>query len=468
MTARSATQSTAKLSSSHDVNDLLTDPYRGQSNKTIPCLPMPSPRLQAIYSTNLLHKTTDNPVLDYLTQQRGLLSKTLHKYGVGKGSYKFANDSGGWTETECVTFSWMSSVKDVEVQEELRGAKYVASDLENVDPKDMEEAKTNTYVTRRIKARALCNKAWQRLDPPGGAWGFFGYHTVPKGATEVVITEGEYDAMAVWQATGRTAISLPNGCRSLPVETLPMLEDFEKIYLWMDNDGPGQEGAELFAKKIGLERCYLVRPTQANTGSDKLPKDANEALLQGLNLENIIKEAKLTPHEKILDFDDLRADVLHEILHPDKYIGVPIVSLPGFTRIIKGLRRGELTVLTGPTGSGKTTFLGQMSLDLAEQGVNVLWGSFEIKNTRLVHKLLQQFARKPLPTGDPSLSPVLEALADRFGQLPLNFLKFHGGTDVDDVLDAMEYAVSAVADTCGYNVDDFHLSATHLSFHRRM
>lgn len=79
---------------------------------------------------------------------------------------------------------------------------------------------------------------------------------------------------------------------------------------------------------------------------------------------------------------------------------------------------------------------------MAEQGVNVLWGSFEIKNTRLIHKLMQQYAREPLATvGEPVDQNRLAALADRFGQLPLHFLKFHGGTDVDDVLDAMEYAV---------------------------
>lgn len=82
-----------------------------------------------------------------------------------------------------------------------------------------------------------------------------------------------------------------------------------------------------------------------------------------------------------------------------------------------------------------------MSLDLAEQDINVLWGSFEIKNTRLIHKLLQQYMREPLPNGGQGSSTKLEAIADRFSQLPLYFLKFHGGSDVDDVLDAMDYAV---------------------------
>lgn len=101
--------------------------------------------------------------------------------------------------------------------------------------------------------------------------------------------------------------------------------------------------------------------------------------------------------------------------------------------------------------SGKTTFLGQTSLDLAEQGINVLWGSFEIKNTRLMHKLLQQYMRDVLPVGLADKKDISEdekqqkmmaltALADKFETLPMHFMKFHGGSDVDDVLDAMEYA----------------------------
>jgi ABC-type multidrug transport system ATPase subunit len=39
--------------------------------------------------------------------------------------------------------------------------------------------------------------------------------------------------------------------------------------------------------------------------------------------------------------------------------------------LLKGHRRGELTVFTGPTGSGKTTFISDYSVDLAMQGVSV-------------------------------------------------------------------------------------------------
>eukprot|EP00984_Skeletonema_dohrnii_P007446 scaffold2701_cov137-Skeletonema_dohrnii-CCMP3373.AAC.5 len=337
------------------------------------------------------------------------------------------------------------------------------------------------YITRRIKVRSIEQKSWQRLDPPGGGFGLFGWHTIPHDTNEIIITEGEFDAMAVYQATGRPAVSLPNGCRSLPMEVLVLLERFDTVYLWMDNDGPGREGAEMFARKLGVERCLLVQPSgkrgwngrnnqnnmmmdegESSDDDEELsfeaasesrpppPKDANEALLQGWDINELLNEASELPHERILKFSDLRDQVIHEITNPDKYRGVPVPSLPGFTSLIKGFRRGEMTVLTGPTGSGKTTFLGQASLDLAEQGVNVLWGSFEIKNTRLMHKLLQQYMKDVLPIGlaeregsmeeKKKMYEALTVLADKFDTLPMYFMKFHGGSDIDDVLDAMEYA----------------------------
>ncbi|EJK47953.1 hypothetical protein THAOC_33293 [Thalassiosira oceanica] len=488
--------------------------------------------------------------LRYLTETRGLTRPVLRKYGVGRATYSFPDKSGGrlsYVPSECVTFPWIMREAEVAEQEEMRGGRYggwskpaggdgakgktagdgngnrdeaapsrrrrgrprkrsqADEEMENIEkfradgtpaetpPEKSDEeiqaeveASMGPFVTRRIKVRSIANKSYQRLDPPGGGQGLFGWHTVPPTATSVVLTEGEFDAMAVCQATGRPAVSLPNGCRSLPVQAVQMLERFDTIVLWMDSDGPGREGAEMFARKLGVERCLVVRPSgkrgrregEEGAGSGpaaEVPKDANEALLGGWDLDELIEEATNLPHERILRFADVRDQVLHEIVHPDKYRGTPMTSLPGFTSLIKGFRRGELTVLTGenfgpdgsetcaatresPTGSGKTTFLGQTSLDLVEQGVNVLWGSFEIKNTRLMKKLLQQYMRDVLPMADHGAEMTerqreeamtsLSALADRFEDLPMYFMKFHGGSDVDDVIDAMECEFSGVGPVC--------------------
>ena len=47
-----------------------------------------------------------------------------------------------------------------------------------------------------------------RLHPTGAGWGLFGLHTVGKDAREVVLTEGEFDAMAVYQVGGNKAFSV--------------------------------------------------------------------------------------------------------------------------------------------------------------------------------------------------------------------------------------------------------------------
>ena len=212
-------------------------------------------------------------------------------------------------------------------------------DQEVAGEEDIEKLLYGPYITRRIKVRSVEQKSWQRLDPPGGGFGLFGWHTVPHNASQLIITEGEFDAMAVYQATGRPAVSLPNGCRSFPTELLVLLEKFDTIYLWMDNDGPGREGAEMFARKLGVERCLLVQPSGKrgwngtdgasgvstfSSSSDNAsveaggaasmptplpPKDANEALLMNWNLNELLDEARELPHEKILRFSDLRDQV---------------------------------------------------------------------------------------------------------------------------------------------------------------
>jgi hypothetical protein len=47
-----------------------------------------------------------------------------------------------------------------------------------------------------------------------------------------------------------------------------------------------------------------------------------------------------------------RCQVLHEIRNPDEYCGVPVRDMPLFTKIIKGVRKGELSIFTGSTGAG--------------------------------------------------------------------------------------------------------------------
>ncbi|RLO05732.1 hypothetical protein DYB28_008294, partial [Aphanomyces astaci] len=341
----------------------------------------------------------------------------LSKYCVGAIQQPFYGKDGASETKWCATFPWMARKVDIAAM----GAELATPD----DPASSSGVDANLFNVVRLKVRAIDDKSKQRLVPKGGSWGLFGWNTIPHDANSVVVTEGEFDAMAVHQATGRPAISLPNGCRSLPPAVLPLLERFSSIYLWMDSDVHGQESVDKFVAKLGVARTYVVRASGA--------KDANDALLAKMDLNAILDKATLKPHAQITTFDDLRAEVR------DMMYGVQSRSIPALNSYLKGFRSGELTVVTGPTGCGKTTLLSQLSLDWCAQGVSTLWGSFEIKNTRLVHKMLTQMAGRSLALN----LDLFERTADEFEALPMYFLRFFGSSDVDEVLDAMEYAVYA-------------------------
>ena len=304
-------------------------------------------------------------------------------------------------------------------------------------------------ILSRVKIRAIYkqNKHLMKTKPVGGSWGFFGLNQVPNDSKFIIITEGEYDAMAVWQATGHPAVSLPNGASHLPTQLLPWLENFKRIYLWMDNDLAGQEASEKFAKKLGTKRVMIVKPE----GEDA-PKDANDALLQNHDLTKYIADAKPIGDKNIIAFKDLREKVYLNILKDKEESGIMSQTMDWYNSKTKGFRRGELTVLTGPTGSGKTTLLSQLSLELCRTGVPTIWGSFEIKNEILLKKLLMQYAKVDL-TEHPEL---FNEFADQFEDLPLYLLKFFGSSDIDQILDTIDFSV--------YAYDVAHIVVDNLQF----
>lgn len=143
-------------------------------------------------------------VVEFLAKRKISL-EVAQKYNVGCSKFKFFNEETKAHDSHmCITFPM-----------------YKVRSKGKSDPV-------------RHKIRSITNKQHMRLAPNAGMMGFFGWNLVPEDAKEIIITEGEFDAMCVYQQTGRPTISLPNGCRSLPVDLLPMLERFEKIYLWME------------------------------------------------------------------------------------------------------------------------------------------------------------------------------------------------------------------------------------------
>ena len=239
-------------------------------------------------------------------------------------------------------------------------------------------------------------------------------------------------------------ICLPYGYSYLPQSSLPVFEKYENIILWL-GDAKAIDASSSFAKKLGEKRCFIVKPIDKQIS-------ASSVVSKGGQILPILKNAKSAWHESIISFCDLREEILSEIQNVDQFSGIKWNRFPTLNKILKGHRRGELTVLTGPTGSGKTTFISEYSLDLAIQGVNTLWGSFEIKNVRLAKKMLQQYSRIPLEENVDKFN----YWADKFETLPIYFMTFHGQQSLRAVMDAVEH--------CSYVHDIAHVVIDNVQF----
>ncbi|XP_021373145.1 twinkle protein, mitochondrial-like isoform X2 [Mizuhopecten yessoensis] len=270
----------------------------------------------------------------------------------------------------------------------------------------------------------------QEFTSLSGKCHLFGWNQISTSDDYIILTTSEFDAMAITETTKKKALALPMGISSIPIESLPDLERFKKILLWFENDLLSWKAAKHFAQKLNGSRCYIIRPSLETPGPYR-------ALQQGLSLKNIIKNAHQIKHESIVSYSAMKNEVYSELANLEMVAGTEWKRYLPLNKILKGHRPGEMTVFTGPTGSGKTTFMSEYSLDLCESGVRTLWGSFEIPNVKLAKVMLTQFAKKNLSTH----LDEFDLWSKKFEHLPLFFMTFHGHQSIQSVLDAMTHAV---------------------------
>ncbi|XP_014090532.2 mitochondrial DNA helicase isoform X1 [Bactrocera oleae] len=239
----------------------------------------------------------------------------------------------------------------------------------------------------------------------------------------------DFIILSIQRLSNTSIACLPYGLKSLPQECLPCLEKFKEVVFWFNFETTDWDAAKNFAKKLEEKRCFFIRPTD----TEPAPFEAHK---KRFNLQHILNKATSMCHKSITTFSALKNDILSELQNIEKVNGVKWKRYPILNKILKGHRKGELTILTGPTGSGKTTFMSEYSLDLALQGVSTLWGSFEIRNCRLAATLLRQYVGYSL---EDKLNE-FEYWTSEFERYPLYFMTFHGQQPLKLVMEAVEHA----------------------------
>jgi len=265
------------------------------------------------------------------------------------------------------------------------------------------------------------------IQEKGCAPSLFGWQAIPPGARDVVITEGEIDAMT-WHQMGYDALSIPDGAAGSNWVDLEWenLERFATIYLNWDNDTEGQKNVEAFAARLGLSRCPIVRLEGH--------KDANEALQAGEGesyFQDAIARARPLTPKQIRDPIEFLDKVIDKFYQPEEQKGFQS-ALFGNIRF----RSSEVTCWTGISGHGKSVLLSQLMLEAALGGYKVAIASMEMKGEATLYRMLMQSERiSPVPRDD--IRPILEWMGGKIW-----IYDILGNVSPKLLLELMEYSYS--------------------------
>lgn len=181
----------------------------------------------------------------------------------------------------------------------------------------------------------------------------------------LIITEGEFDAMAAIQAGFARSVSVPDGAPkeaiggesdstkySYVTDALDALRSVKQIILATDADSPGINLMNDLALRIGRARCRFVRYPPGC-------KDLNDVLIK-FGLEGVRSAVMLA--EWLVVRGLFLMSQLPPLTEPES-IPLGHVALDKHIRI----RRGDFQVLTGIPNHGKSTWVNDVACRLAQR-----------------------------------------------------------------------------------------------------
>lgn len=258
-----------------------------------------------------------------------------------------------------------------------------------------------------------------------------GLDELPANERRVAVCEGEFDAMALVQLGWEKVVSSTSGAgrADWPAHWLEPLEPATTLFLCFDADAAGEDGAEKAAAVLGRHRCRRVAPPL---------HDVAECVAAGMDRQVMVDSfARSTEYgECVVKPTSAYCDDLRALLSRGQPRGRSTGWLT-LDAIIGGIRDGELTVVTGDTGSGKSTWTTALARAQVQQGVPTLIAPFEQQPPDVVGKLCSMESGQSV-YDLPKIE--LEAALSRVVDFPIYFIDRHGPTPLGEVKDAIYVA----------------------------
>jgi archaellum biogenesis ATPase FlaH len=305
--------------------------------------------------------------------------------------------------------------------------------------------------------------------------------SVQRKKNNLVLTEGEIDAMSCWQSMvdsvkGTKFSGMEPFVCSIPMGTANAVEavlhnnsfvtDFDGLSIFFDDDYctpaekaknimKGHEAREAVAGALVGSNLSLFVITTAGEF-----KDASDMLQAGQSSElaKLVQFGKRPfSAEKIVRAADISLD---EILEP-RPEGIYVPEFPELMDKIHGFRKGELVLLTSPSGVGKSTVVSKFSSAIMKAGERVGMIYLEETNKETMQRMIagelkvnfNKFKNNPLSVA--TREDIAEARQRIVDNDQLIMLGHFGSLPISELMSKIKHM--HLVEKCGYIFID-HLS----------
>lgn len=297
----------------------------------------------------------------------------------------------------------------------------------------------------------FADKTFKQLGKVGNT--FYGQQLF-NGGKRLIITEGEIDCLTVSQmfANREAVVSVPcgvNSAKKVFEHNLTWLDSFDEVVVVFDNDEAGRKGIQDIESILPSDKLKIVNLTEF--------KDPNEYYLndRGGKLMDAIDNARPYTPENIVNGADLWEELEHE---PETADGYDLPWDIDTNTMIKGIRKGEILLLTAGTGIGKSTLVREITYNLGMKnnckvGVMML----EENVTRTAKGLLSIHVSKPLHLNRNIITKdeYKQAFDEVLGSKRFVLFRHFGSLQINKLLSSMRYM--AKSEHCDFIVLD-HIS----------
>jgi twinkle protein len=194
---------------------------------------------------------------------------------------------------------------------------------------------------------------------------------------ELIICEGEFDCMVLWQCGYTNVVSVGAGANSMRTvieQGDELFKQFDSLLIVSDNDESGDNMDAAFMEKYGSNAKLLDKSIyKRNDINEDYVKYGREQIVK------LIDSAKL----KVEGMRDMEENPYRGLKTGDNfYIPTGIKTLD---YAMNDLCSGDVTLITGRSNGGKTTFCTQIQANAIDKGYRVLIISGEGKQEELIN-----------------------------------------------------------------------------------